>query len=151
MHFDLVDTVLEISPSRIVTIKQVTAAEEYLQDHFPTFPVLPGVLMLEALVQAGRRLIQEQVENARNGPPLVLGRVRALKYGRFVKPGSSLRVEVTLGKPLDGGAFDMKGEGFVIEPGWPADQPPPTAVSGRFELRPLRAIPSRFVGTNSLP
>ena len=49
MHFDLVDRVIEQSPDRIVTIKQVTASEEYLQDHFPSFPVLPGVFMVDTL------------------------------------------------------------------------------------------------------
>lgn len=133
MHFDLVDRVLEIGPGRIVTVKNVSAAEEYLQDHFPSFPVLPGVLMLEAMVQAGRRLVEAQA--GRSGPPLVLGKVRALKYGRFVKPGSTLRVEVTLGKVTEEG-YDLKGEGTVIEPG--AEGPPPVAVSGRFILRPAR-------------
>src|SRR5678809_98913 len=71
MHFDLVDRVLELTPERIVTLKQVSMAEEYLQDHFATFPVLPGVMMLEAMVQAGRRPAGDP------GPvPLVLGRVR---------------------------------------------------------------------------
>lgn len=138
MHFDLVDRVLELTPDRIVTLKQVSAAEEYLQDHFPTFPVLPGVLMLEALVQAGRRLIESRNEAVRRGPPLVLGKVRALKYGSFVKPGANLRVEVTLGKASESGVFDLRGEGVVMEPGSPAGAEPPIAVSGRFELRPMR-------------
>ncbi len=136
MHFDLVDRVLEIGPDRIVTLKQVTAAEEYLQDHFPTFPVLPGVLMLEAMVQAARKLLEEKI--GRTGPPLVLGKVRALKYGRFVKPGASLRVEVTLGKASESDGFDCRGEGTVIEPGWPTSEPAPVAVSGRFFMRPAR-------------
>ncbi len=130
MHFDLVDRVIEQSPDRIVTLKHVTMAEEYLQDHFPSFPVLPGVMMLECLVQAGRRLLAE-----RHGGPLVLGKVRALKYGRFVKPGASLRVEVTLHKAGADGTFDLKGEATLLEPGAGADSAP-VAVSGRFELRP---------------
>ena len=111
MHFDLVDRVLEQSADRIVTIKHVTSGEEYLQDHFPTFPVLPGVMMLEALVQAGRRLVGDRYTDKKR--PLVLGMVRALKYGRFVKPGASLRVEVTLHKANEDGTFDLKGEGTV--------------------------------------
>src|ERR1044071_8866706 len=95
MHFDLVDHVLERTPERITTLKLVSAAEEYLQDHFPTFPVLPGVLMLEAMVQASRRLLETHA-SAPKDAPLVLGRVRALKYGRFVKPGCTLRVQVEL-------------------------------------------------------
>ena len=92
MHFSLVDAVLERGADRIVTIKHVSSAEEYLQDHFPGYPVLPGVMMLEAMVQAAREL--EDPEGRAN-PPLVLGSVRGLKYGRFVPPGSTLRVEVT--------------------------------------------------------
>lgn len=141
MHFNLVDRVLEIAPGRIVTLKTVSAAEEYLQDHFPSFPVLPGVMMLEAMVQAGRRLVEEQ--HGRGKLPLVLGLVRGLKYGRFVKPGAGLRVEVTLGK-IVGEEFDLKGAGTVIEPGQLGE--PPVAVSGRFVLRPARI--TEFVGTN---
>ncbi len=88
MHFDMVDRVLEVSADRIVTLKQVSRAEEYLQDHFPEFPVLPGVFMIESLVQAGRRL----VEHNGGAPRLVLGSVRAVKYGSFVRPGESLRI-----------------------------------------------------------
>jgi len=136
MHFNLIDRILERSDSRIVTLKQVTAAEEYLQDHFATFPVLPGVMMLEAMVQAARALAESRDPAA---PPLVLGKVRALKYGRFVKPGAALRVEVTLAK-AEGETLDFRGEATVLEPGAPADQAP-TAVSGRFTLRPVRLAP----------
>lgn len=135
MHFDLVDRVLEQSPDRIVTLKHISAAEEYLQDHFPTFPVLPGVMMLEAMVQAARRLAGEQASQ-----PMVLGLVRALKYGQFVRPGSSLRVEITRGKTADDGSIDFKGEALLVEPG--AAGGPPTAVSGRFSLRPFRPAPT---------
>lgn len=132
MHFDLVDRVLEHSPDRIVTIKNVTAAEEYLQDHFPQFPVLPGVLMVESLVQAARRLLEGRPETANTR--LVLGGVRALKYGSFVRPGETLRVEVTLHKANPDGTFDMKGEGTVSR-----GAEPDTAVSGRFTMRPMRS------------
>ena len=134
MHFDLVDRILELSDDRIVTLKQVSAAEEYLQDHFATFPVLPGVMMLEAMVQAAGKLAEHRDPAA---GPLVLGRVRALKYGRFVRPGAVLRVEVTLGK-VDGQTLDFRGEGVVIEPEAVPGAEPATAVSGRFLLRPVR-------------
>lgn len=140
MHFDLVDRVLELSPAppsrpeRIVTLKNVSAAEEYLRDHFPTFPVLPGVLMIEAMVQAARRLL------AARDPALsrhVLGAVRALKYGSFVRPGEALRVTVTLDDDAEAPVFHFKGSAEVVRPGAPDGAAGGTAVSGRFSLRPI--------------
>ena len=132
MHFDLVDRVVEVSAEGAVTLKAVTMAEEYLQDHFPTYPVLPGVLMLEAMVQAGR------VVGAHRGAPgpLVLGEVRALKYNRFVPPGSTIRAVVELSKADDGGGLDFRGRVELLEPANP--DAPETAASGRFTLRPVQ-------------
>ena len=133
MHFDFVDRTLEATDDRIVTIKAVTAGEEYLRDHFPTFPVLPGVFMIESMVQAARALL------ARRDPALsrhVLGGVRALKYGTFVQPGNAMRITVSLLKEGEGGSFDFKGTGEVLTPG-SGDEAPPTCVSGRFTLRPV--------------
>lgn len=136
MHFDLVDRVLEQSPERIVTLKAVTASEEYLQDHFPTFPVLPGVLMLEALVQAARRLLTSR------DPMLsrhVLGSVRALKYGTFVRPGDAMRIEVSLHKAeAEAGVYEFKGAAEVLRPDAAPGTAAPSCVSGRFTMRPLR-------------
>lgn len=152
MHFSLVDRVLEQSPERIVTIKNVSAAEEYLQDHFPGFPVLPGVMMIEALVQAGRLLLEPSPTR------MVLGAARGIKYGSFVRPGQALRVEVSVHKRHEDGSVELKGEGTVLTPGSQPDggapaQPPsaPTparsAVSGRFTLRPLRTCHPAGLGT----
>lgn len=137
MHFSLVDAVLERGADRIVTIKHVSSAEEYLQDHFPGYPVLPGVMMLEAMVQAAREL--EDPEGKAN-PPLVLGSVRGLKYGRFVPPGSTLRVEVTRHKAGPEGV-EFKAEATVIDPQAASGADgaaAPTAASGRILLRPAR-------------
>lgn len=136
MHFNLVDRILEQSDDRIVTIKQVTRSEEYLQDHFPSFPVLPGVFMVESLVQAARVLVERRPETA--GKRIVLGGVRALKYGSFVRPGETLRVEVTLNKANPDGTFDLRGEGTVVRWDQPAGEQAPVAVSGRLTLRPTR-------------
>ncbi|CAE7216871.1 fabZ, partial [Symbiodinium necroappetens] len=111
MHFDFVDRVLEVSDERIVTVKAVSMSEEYLQDHFPSFPVLPGVFMIESMVQAARRLLTER------DPALsrhVLSGVRALKYGTFVSPGRTMRIEVSLLKETEEG-FEFKGSGVVLE------------------------------------
>jgi len=134
MKFNLVDKVIEQTGDRIVTIKAVTLAEEYLADHFPTYPVLPGVLMIEALVQAARQMLTP----VSGDPRLVLGEVKALRYGSFVRPGEALRVEVTL-VGSEEGRYHCKGIGHVLRPGVaaPAGEPP-TAVSGRFIMRPVR-------------
>ncbi|MFO0873073.1 MAG: polyketide synthase dehydratase domain-containing protein [Phycisphaerales bacterium] len=140
MRFQLVDIVLEQSPDRIVAIKNVSAAEEYLADHFPGFPVLPGVFMIEAMVQAARRILA-----AEGAPRHVLGGVRALRYGSFVRPGEALRVEVAVDRRLPDGAVQFKGTGTVVrrspdgQPTKAADND--TAVAGRFTMRPLRRDP----------
>lgn len=135
MHFSMVDRVLERSDERVVTVKLVSNAEEYLRDHFPGFPVLPGVMMLESMVQAGRVLIDPDDTSVQ---PMVLGKVRALKYGAFVKPGSTIRVEVTINKVLEDGAYELKGDVRLIEAGQDGTGELPVACSGRFVLRPAR-------------
>lgn len=134
MHFRLIDTVLERAADRAVAIKNVTAAEEYLGDHFPGFPVLPGVFMVEAMVQAAREVL-----TVRGQPRFVLGGVKALRYGSFVRPGEALRVEVQVDKVLEDGSVSFRGQGVVLRHG--QDAPPDTAVSGRFTMRPLRVSP----------
>jgi len=93
MKFGLVDSILELTRGeRILTVKAVTLAEEYLADHFPTFPVLPGVLMLQALVESAAWLVRDALDFA---PSLVLLReAKNVTYKSFVKPGNLLRVEV---------------------------------------------------------
>ena len=109
MHFKLVDRFLELTDTQAVAVKNVTAAEEYLQDHFPGFPVLPGVFMVEALTQAARAVLEK-----RGMPRMVLGEVKALRYGSFVRPGETLRVEVSLEKTKDDGSFVFKAQGTVL-------------------------------------
>jgi 3-hydroxyacyl-[acyl-carrier-protein] dehydratase len=93
MRFYLVDRILSLERGkRIVAVKNLSLAEEYLGDHFPTFPVLPGVLMLEGLVQAAGWLVQASAD-FRYGRTL-LREARAVKYGKFVSPGAQLRLEV---------------------------------------------------------
>ena len=134
MKFQLLDHILECTPQRIVAVKQVSLAEEYLADHFPGFPVLPGVMMVETLVQAARELLSPITSER-----LVLGQVKALKYGHMVRPGEALEVEVTLTKELEGGCFSCKGVGRVRhQANSTKDQAPAeTAVSGRFTMRPI--------------
>lgn len=92
MKFVLVDRITELEPGqRIVAQKALTLAEEYLADHFPTFPVLPGVLMLEAMVQASAWLVRATQDFA---PALiVLKDARNVTYKSFVSPGQTLTIE----------------------------------------------------------
>src|SRR5204863_3199633 len=110
MKFNLLDKIEEISDTRVVAVKHVSLAEEYLADHFPTFPVLPGVLMLEALTQAAGWLLHHRRNFACS--MVVLREARNVKYGHFVAPGNALRIDVELAKLSDGGAT-FKAAGSV--------------------------------------
>jgi 3-hydroxyacyl-[acyl-carrier-protein] dehydratase len=137
MKFHLIDTILEQTPERIVAIKQVSLAEEYLADHFPSFPILPGVMMIETMVQAARAMLStNDPGNAR----LVLGEVKALKFGNMVRPGEALEVEINLQKKNEDGSFTCKGTGTVRRRTAAAGANDDVAVSGRFTMRPMRII-----------
>lgn len=133
MRFDLVDRVLESSAEAATTVKAVSAAEEYLQDHFPSFPVLPGVLMLESMVQTARVVARERGRMQ----PLTIAEVRGLKYNRFVPPGCSLLVQARLiGADDSAGTLSFRGSADLIDPTCPGEPQP--AATGRFTLRPVR-------------
>jgi len=133
MHFTLIDRVLERTKHQIVTLKHVSSAEEYLQDHFPSFPVLPGVMMLEAMTQAARVFLDPDDASEK---PWVLTQARALKYGAFVRPGASIRITMTKHKDNDDGSVDFKGDVRLVEPDADMENLP-VACSGRITLRPL--------------
>ncbi len=91
MRFTLIDQIVELDPGKKVTgVKSLSMAEEYLGDHFPGFPVMPGVLMLEAMTQAAAWLIR-RTENFAHAM-VVLKEARNVKYGNFVEPGQTLAV-----------------------------------------------------------
>jgi len=143
MRFRLIDDVLEQEEDRILAVKNVSASEEYLADHFPTFPVLPGVFMLETLVQAARRLLGP------DGRRMVLGVVGPTRYGNFVKPGEALVVEVKLVSRGEDGTVKFKGLGRVVAPGQGL-QEASTCVSSRFTMRPARIGPAELVSDSSM-
>ena len=93
MRFILLDRVTDlVVGERICAVKALSLAEEYLADHFPKFPVLPGVLMIEALVQTAAMLVR--VTNHFEQSMVVLQEARNVKYKSFVKPGHVLNLTV---------------------------------------------------------
>lgn len=98
MRFCLLDGITHYVPKKLLEgYKQLTLGEEYLAEHFPSFPVMPGVLMLESLVQAGAWLIRVSEDFAHS--VIVLRQAKGIKYGNFVEPGKRLCVRVELAMP----------------------------------------------------
>jgi 3-hydroxyacyl-[acyl-carrier-protein] dehydratase len=114
MRFNLVDRIVELEPGkRIRAVKNLTLGEEYLADHFPTFPVMPGVLMLQTLVEAGAWLLR--ITDDFRHSVIVLREARNVKYGNFLDPGRQLMVTVELVEEAEGAegplaTFKGKGE-----------------------------------------
>jgi 3-hydroxyacyl-[acyl-carrier-protein] dehydratase len=136
MHFTLIDRILERSADHAVATKAVTNAEEYLLDHFPGFPILPGVMMLEAMTQAARAVLEPDPTHA-TGMPWVLGTVRALKYGRMVRPGDTLLVRVDVAKREPDGSVEFRASGHVRGPDGVLDESA-AACAGKITLRRAR-------------
>jgi 3-hydroxyacyl-[acyl-carrier-protein] dehydratase len=109
MRFHLVDRIVAVEPGKSLrAVKHLTLAEEYLADHFPTFPVMPGVLQLQTLVEAGSWLMRLGEDFARS--VWVLREVRNVKYGTFMTPGHRLAVGVELVRQA-GDTATLKGRG----------------------------------------
>jgi 3-hydroxyacyl-[acyl-carrier-protein] dehydratase len=122
LKFNLIDKIEHLDDTKIVAIKSVSLAEEYLADHFPKFPVLPGVLMLEAVTQAAGWLMHHRTNFAKS--MAVLKAARNVRYGTFVSPGNSLRVEIEFIK-LTGSGAAFKASSTVNGD---------AAISGRIEI-----------------
>ncbi len=105
--FLLVDEVLGIEGNTIRTRRAVRAEEDYFRGHFPGYPLMPGVLICEAIVQSGAILIAHLNGGTQNGIP-VLTRLNNAKFKQQVKPGDVLDMEATLKEKL-GIAFFMEG------------------------------------------
>lgn len=93
MRFWLLDAIESFTPGEQLTgVKNVSYSEDYLEDHFPEFPVLPGVFMLEAATQAAAWLLR-LTDNMADSV-IVLREAKNIKYANFVQPGRQLRVRV---------------------------------------------------------
>jgi 3-hydroxyacyl-[acyl-carrier-protein] dehydratase len=93
--FLLVDRIIELVPrERIVGIKQVSINEPFFQGHFPGAPVMPGVLVVEALAQVGAVLALREIEN-RDEKLVMFTGLKEARFRRPVVPGDTLTLEVT--------------------------------------------------------
>jgi beta-hydroxyacyl-ACP dehydratase FabZ len=92
----LIDRVLEIEPKkRIVAIKNVTVNEEFFAGHFPGHPVMPGVLVIEAMAQVGGLLVMHDVPDREN-KLIYFTTINKAKFRRPVVPGDQLRIEIDI-------------------------------------------------------
>jgi 3-hydroxyacyl-[acyl-carrier-protein] dehydratase len=111
MRFVLIDRILDVQRgSSLVALKNLSLSEEYLSDHFPGFPVMPGVLMLEALTQAGAWLVRDMEDFAHS--IILLKQAKTIKYGSFVEPGRQLQLRVNLVSSDDRDTV-LKGVGMI--------------------------------------
>ena len=108
----LIDRVLEIEPlKRLVAIKNITMNEQVFQGHFPGAPVFPGVMIIEAMAQAGAVLLFREIPN-REEKLLYFTGIDEARFRRPVVPGDQLRIEVTVLKYKLGYA-KLRAEAFV--------------------------------------
>lgn len=135
MRFCLIDSITELERGkRISAAKGVSLAEEYLADHFPSFPVLPGVFILQGLIEAATWLAYDALDFA---PVVILLRsAKNVTYKSFVKPGNLLRLEVAC-RLMTPERSEYEGTGYcALE----------EMVRARFELRHLWAEQDSRVG-----
>ena len=123
MRFELVDRIVSVTPGKTLrAVKALSLAEEYLQDHFPGRPVMPGVMMVETMVEACAWMVRLETDFAPS--MVVLKEARKVVYGQFVRPGDRLVVDVELLK-MENGRAHFSGRGVVDGQ---------AVVSGRLEL-----------------
>ena len=124
MRFCLLDQICSLEPGvGLTAVKNVSLAEEYLADHFPEFPVLPGVFMLEAATQAASWLVRISEDYAHS--MITLQEARSVKFTDFVSPGHQLKMTVE----------QLKREDSLVSFKFQGDVDARVCVSGRITLQ----------------
>jgi 3-hydroxyacyl-[acyl-carrier-protein] dehydratase len=109
MKFILIDKITAIEPAKTLTaIKSVSLAEEYLADHFPIFPVLPGVLLLEGLIESASWLVRQKNQFAQS--MVLLENARNVRYKSFAAPGMQIQYTVNA-KTIEDNTSSFTGVG----------------------------------------
>lgn len=110
--FLLVDKIIELGESHVVGVKNVTMNEWFFQGHFPNNPVMPGVLMIEAMAQTGGILVLSTVPDPENYWTYFM-KITEARFKQKVMPGDTLVFHLSLISPIRRGICHMKGEAIV--------------------------------------
>ncbi|MGH7198275.1 MAG: 3-hydroxyacyl-ACP dehydratase FabZ family protein [Candidatus Omnitrophota bacterium] len=131
--FCFIDKVAEVKKNQSLTaLFTLTGSEEFLQDHFSGFPVMPGVLLLECLKQAAESLLA--LSGKAQAPPYRLTGVEDIRFGQFVKPGSDLKIFVQQ-LAGEGDAFSFEGRIDLLD--GPDGASGKKALTARITLAPV--------------
>ena len=110
--FLLVDEIVEQDEARIVCTKTFSGEEDFFAGHYPGYPLVPGVLLCEAAMQAGAILLARHLAEEAAGRVPVATRMNDVRFKRMVRPGETIRMEVELVERLSG-AFFLKAKSTV--------------------------------------
>jgi len=113
--FIMIDRILELTPGeKVIALKNVTINEPFFQGHFPANPIMPGVLIIEAMGQAGAVLAAKSLEREPNGVLIYFMGMDKVKFRKPVTPGDQLIFEMKFLKQRSN-VFRMSGTAYVDE------------------------------------
>ena len=108
----LVDKIMELSKEHVIGVKNVTLNEEFFKGHFPDFPVMPGVLLIEAMAQCGGVLVLKTVPDPENYLTYFI-KIDGVKFRQQVIPGDTVVFSLKLVTPIRRGICHMRGVAYV--------------------------------------